>query len=56
MELNRFIWPGYDLRPISRHQPNTFAWGFLPVETFTAAKRAVALHSRAGRLSVVGRE
>jgi hypothetical protein len=55
-ELNRFIWPGYDLRPISRDKPDTFAWGFLPVETFAAVKRAIGLHRRAGRLSVVGRE
>ena len=24
-ELNRFIWPGYYLRPIARDKPNTFA-------------------------------
>jgi len=27
-ELNRFIWPGYDLRPISRASPDVFAWAF----------------------------
>src|ERR1700744_5953917 len=29
-ELNRFIWPGYDLRPISRNSPDVFFWGYLP--------------------------
>jgi hypothetical protein len=35
-ELNRFVWPGYDLRPIARDRPDVFAWGFLPVEVFEA--------------------
>jgi hypothetical protein len=24
-ELNRFVWPGYDLRPIARDRPGVFA-------------------------------
>ncbi|SEC26218.1 hypothetical protein SAMN05444161_0807 [Rhizobiales bacterium GAS191] len=55
-ELNRFIWPGYDLRPIARGRPDTFAWGFLPVEVFAAVKRGIVAHQRAGRLTAVGRE
>jgi len=55
-ELNRFIWPGYDLRPISRDNPDVFAWGFLPVETFAAVKRGIATHQRGGRLKLVSRE
>jgi hypothetical protein len=54
-ELNRFVWPGYDLRPISRDKPDVFAWGFLPVEILEAVKRAVAAHQRAGRLKAVDR-
>ncbi|MCF8506028.1 MAG: growth inhibitor PemK [Caulobacter sp.] len=30
-ELNRFVWPGADLRPISRNQSNTFAYGSIPL-------------------------
>lgn len=30
-ELNRFTWPGPDLRPISRNQPDTFAFGSIPL-------------------------
>ena len=30
-ELNRFIWPGPDLRPISRDKPDSFAFGSIPL-------------------------
>lgn len=55
-ELNRFVWPGYDLRPISRDQPDSFAWGFLPDNVFAAVKRGIAAHQKARRLKVDGRE
>jgi len=55
-ELNRFIWPGYDLRPIARDKPGVFAWGFLPIEIFAALKRGVAAHRRARRLILTPRE
>jgi PemK-like, MazF-like toxin of type II toxin-antitoxin system len=29
-ELNRFVWPGPDLRPVSRSMPGQFAYGVLP--------------------------
>jgi len=29
-ELNRFVWPGPDLRPISRRAPGNFVYGMLP--------------------------
>jgi hypothetical protein len=29
-ELNRFVWPGPDLRPISPHKPGELAYGVLP--------------------------
>ena len=29
-ELNRFVWPGPDLRPISRTAPGEFVYGVLP--------------------------
>ena len=40
-EVNRFIWPGYDLRPISRDRPEQFHYGFLPVEILNEVRRAV---------------
>ena len=54
-ELNRFIWPGYDLRPISRNSPDVFSWGYLPVEVLEAVKRQIVAHQRAKRLGVVDR-
>ena len=29
-ELNRFVWPGPDLRPVSRRIPGDFVYGTLP--------------------------
>ncbi len=55
-ELNRFVWPGYDLRPIARDKPGVYAWGFLPVEIFAAVKRGIAAHQRARSISVTPRE
>jgi hypothetical protein len=54
-ELNQFVWPGYDLRPIARDRPDVFAWGFLPIELFTAVKRGIAANRAAGRLDAVRR-
>ena len=55
-ELNRFIWPGYDLRPIAWDKPDVFAWGFLPVGLFAALKRGIATHQRERRLLLTPRE
>ena len=55
-ELNRFIWPGFDLRPISRSRRDQFAFGFLPVEGFNLVTASILGNRRARRLSVVGRE
>lgn len=30
-ELNRFTWPGPDLRPVARDRPDTFAYGSIPL-------------------------
>lgn len=55
-ELNRFVWPGYDLRPIARDKPDVFAWGFLPVEIFAELKRGIAAHQRERRLQFTARD
>ena len=54
-ELNRFIWPGYDLRPISRSSPDVFSWGYLPLELLAAFKLQVVAHQRAKGIGVVDR-
>src|SRR5215470_239764 len=51
-ELHQFVWPGFDLRPISRKQRDQFAWGFLPREILAAVKRGIAANRRAGRINV----
>lgn len=33
-EANEFIWPGVDLRPISRAKPGVWSYGVLPQELF----------------------
>lgn len=55
-ELNRFIWPGYDLKPIARNEPDTFAWGFLPTDLFNKIKQGIARNRQAQRLKVSDRD
>jgi len=55
-ELNWFIWPGFDLQPIARETPDSFAWGFLPVEIFEAVKRGILAHREAGKLKTTQRD
>ena len=38
-ELNRFIWPGYDLRPIP--QSGAYEYGILPKDVFTSIQTAL---------------
>jgi hypothetical protein len=33
-EVNEFVWPGVDLRPISRLKPGVWTFGVLPAEIF----------------------
>ncbi|HTW72988.1 MAG TPA: type II toxin-antitoxin system PemK/MazF family toxin [Acetobacteraceae bacterium] len=33
-EANEFVWPGVDLRPISRAKPGVWSYGVLPQEVF----------------------
>jgi hypothetical protein len=54
-ELNRFVWPGFDLRAISRAKPDVFHWGFLPMELFAALRQAIAARQREGELRTVDR-
>lgn len=55
-ELNRFVWPGHDLRPVSRREPDRFAWGFLPVDVFQQLKSNLKAQARAGRMTSVSRD
>jgi hypothetical protein len=54
-EVNRFIWPGPDLRPISRSEPSRFDYGFLPPRLFKTITAAMAALHQARRLKIVSR-
>jgi hypothetical protein len=46
-EVNDFLWPGPDLRPISREQPQRFDYGMLPPRFFAHLKeRLLQAHLR----------
>jgi hypothetical protein len=51
-EVNRFIWPGPDLRPVSRERPNVFAFGLLPRALMERLRDQILAR---GRLGVVPR-
>ena len=47
-DLNQFVWPGPDLRPISRDAA-TFAYGVLPAALYRQVRDRVLALARAGR-------
>lgn len=51
-EVNEFIWPGVDLRPVSRLKPGVWTIGVLPTEIFDETRarlRSVLLQRRTPR-------
>jgi hypothetical protein len=51
-EVNEFIWPGVDLRPVSRAKPGVWTFGVLPSEIFEEIRiklRAVVEQRRTSR-------
>jgi hypothetical protein len=55
-EVNQFIWPGPDLRPISRHRSNRFDYGVLPPSLFERIKETVLETARHRRLRATPRQ
>jgi hypothetical protein len=55
-EVNRFLWPGPDLRPISPNRPNEFAYGGLPRKLMHQLIDRISELHRNGRLRMVPRE
>jgi hypothetical protein len=49
-DLNEFVWPGHDLRPVPRTRPVTFAYGLLPGDLYEAVRKRVLEHARARTL------
>jgi hypothetical protein len=54
-ELNRFVWPGPDLRPIGREYPGRFAYGLLPETLFARVKAAIRAQIAARKLKTTSR-
>lgn len=54
-EVNCFVWPSSDLRPVSRDQPSRFDYGFLPPFLFRQIKERLVATAKAQRLMVVQR-
>jgi len=46
-ELNRFVWPGYDLRPVPG-RPETCVYGMLPPRLFEQLRQAILARQRSG--------
>lgn len=55
-EVNRFLWPGYDLRPIPGRSPATWEYGMLSKGLYEEAKRLFLKCRRESRLRQVGRD
>ena len=54
-ELNRFTWPGYDLRQIPG-RGGEYAYGMLPQPIFEALRAKILSRSRAGKSSSLDRD
>lgn len=50
-ELNEFVWPGPDLRPIARHKPDVWTFGVLPVELFAEVQAKIRTLAALRRVS-----
>lgn len=54
-ELNRFVWPGYDLRPIPG-QRRRYDYGMLPPGLFQQLREGILERQKTGRGRVVSRD
>ena len=54
-EINRFVWPGPDLRPVSAAEPDRFSYGFLPPGLFERVIERFRATAAARRLRAVRR-
>lgn len=54
-EINRFVWPGPDLRPVSRSNPQKFDYGFLPPKLFAQVRRSLENAYRQRKIKTVPR-
>jgi hypothetical protein len=52
-KANRFVWPGPDLRPATRSDPASIAFGVLPYNLFETIRKKLLAAIRARRLAIV---
>lgn len=52
-EVNRFVWPGPDLRPVARGKAGTFAYGYIPGALLQALRKQIVAH---GRIAMTNRD
>jgi hypothetical protein len=55
-EVNRFTWPGPDIRPLTRNGTTTPYYGFIPQRLFAPVLAAVIARLRVGRMKVTKRK
>lgn len=54
-EVNRFVWPGSDLRPVAREKADRFDFGLLPPSLFRQVRERLAACAKGQRLKTVHR-
>jgi len=54
-EVNRFVWPGPDLRPVSSGEPDRFDYGVLPPSLYRQVRERLQACAKAQRLHAVYR-
>lgn len=55
-DLNEFIWPGPDIRPVPGRPRGTFAYGFIPAGLYQAVRQAIIGHVRTHAVRPVRRD
>ncbi len=51
-DLNEFVWPGPDLRPIRPAKSKRFAYGFVPPKLFEIVRSAIKEHIRTRTIEI----
>ena len=54
-ETNDFVWPGVDLRPVNRDQPDQFVYGILPPKFFNHVREKILQAHLKRKLSIIPR-
>jgi hypothetical protein len=55
-EINRFLWPGSDLRPVPGKAAGTYAYGVLPPGLFRQVREGIASWVRSRKLRATPRD